>query len=194
MRLFVWVGMSLVIAVLWAPVASAHCDTLNGPVVSAAREALAKGDVTPVLKWVRQEHEAEIREAFQKTLAVRAKGPEARELADAYFFETLVRVHRQGEGTPYTGLKAEGSEAGPGVEAADTALEKASVDSLVQQVQAAAAEGIRARFQEAIESRKHAGSNVVAGRAYVAAYVEFIHYIERLYADAAGPAHHHHED
>ena len=74
----------------------AHCDTLDGPVVKEAQLALEKGDVTGLLKWVRKEHEQEIRDAFARSLAVRVKGKEARELADRYFFETLVRVHRAG--------------------------------------------------------------------------------------------------
>ena len=57
--------------------ACAHCDTLDGPVVMAARAALEKGDVTPVLKWVKKENEEEIRALFKKTLAVRSKGAEA---------------------------------------------------------------------------------------------------------------------
>ena len=51
-----------------------HCDTMDGPVVKTAQAALSKGDVTPVLKWVKPEQEADVREAFKKTLAVR--GPE----------------------------------------------------------------------------------------------------------------------
>ena len=89
--------------------ALAHCDTLDGPVVKDARAALDAKDLTPVLKWVEYEKEGEIREAFQHALAVRALGPEARALADRFFFETLVRVHREGEGAPYTGLKPEGT-------------------------------------------------------------------------------------
>jgi hypothetical protein len=86
-------------------IAGSHCDTLEGPVVMTAKAALDKGDVTPVLKWVKKEHEGEIREAFKNTLAVRKMSPEARKLADKYFFETLVRIHRAGEGAPYTGLQ-----------------------------------------------------------------------------------------
>ena len=78
----------------------AHCDTMNGPVVLAARAALDKGNVTGVLKWVNREHEAEVKAVFQKALAVRAKGPEAKEVADRYFLETLVRLHRQGRASP----------------------------------------------------------------------------------------------
>ena len=56
-----------------------HCDSLEGPVVEDARLALKKGDPTPVLKWVSEEHEGEIREAFEQTLVVRVKGDGARE-------------------------------------------------------------------------------------------------------------------
>ena len=81
----------------------AHCDTLDGPVVQTARIALEKGDIKPLLKWVRVEDKKEIQGAFEKTLAVRAKGAETKELADMYFFETLVRIHRAGEGVEITG-------------------------------------------------------------------------------------------
>src|SRR5210317_1037120 len=118
----------------------AHCDTLDGPVVQTARIALEKGDVTPLLKWVHADDEKEIRVAFQKTLAVRAKGAEAKELADMYFFETLVRIHRAGEGAPYTGLKP-GEAVDPAVALADKALESGSVDKLVDVLTKAMANG-----------------------------------------------------
>ena len=88
-----------------APRGWAHCDSLDGPVVMDARTALEKGDVTPVLKWVKKEHELEIRNVFEQTMTVRAKGEDAKALADMYFFETIVRIHRAGEGEAYTGLK-----------------------------------------------------------------------------------------
>ncbi|HOB97871.1 MAG TPA: DUF6448 family protein [Verrucomicrobiota bacterium] len=37
----------------------AHCDTMDGPVVLAAKSALGTKDVTPVLKWVKEDAEAE---------------------------------------------------------------------------------------------------------------------------------------
>ena len=170
---------------LWSSPAQAHCDTLNGPVVAAAKDALAKGDITPVLRWVKPENESEVREAFKKALAVRGKGPEAKDLADTYFFETLVRIHRAGEGAPYTGLKAE--EVEPPVAAADKALETGSVDALVKMVTEKAVHGIRDRFQATAERRKHANESVAAGREFVEAYVVFTHYVEGIY-NAAAPA------
>lgn len=171
-------------------VAVAHCDTLDGPVVTTAKAALDKGDVTPVLKWVKPEYESEVREAFSKTLAVRAKGPEAKKLADMYFFETLVRIHRAGEGAPYTGLKPAGTDLGPVVAEADRALETGESEGLVKLVTGEAADGIRERFRHAFEKKKHADESVKAGREFVEAYVEFVHYVERLQNDAAASVGH----
>jgi hypothetical protein len=169
--------------------ADAHCDTLDGPVVATAVAALGKGDVTPVLKWVRKQDESEIRELFKKTLSVRSKGPEAGELADRYFFETLVRIHRAGEGAPYTGLQPAGSVE-PSIAAADKALETGSADRLVTMITEAAAKGIRERFAHVAEARKHAEESIEAGRKFVEAYVDYTHYVERLHNDAT--AHHAH--
>ncbi|MFN7943014.1 MAG: DUF6448 family protein [Thermoanaerobaculia bacterium] len=171
-----------------AKAARAHCDTVQGPVVADARIALDRGDITPVLKWLQPENEPEVRAAFQETLAVRPLGREAQRLADRYFFETLVRLHRAGEGAPYTGLKDVAPEAI--IQASDKALASASVDELVKAVSAAAADGIRGRFARALAARKFAERSVAQGREYVEAYVELTHYVERLYDDATSASHH----
>lgn len=190
-RGILWTSV-LLVGFSWAAparYARAHCDTMDGPVVKAAQAALEKGDVTAVLKWIKPQHEGEIREAFKKTLAVRRLGREAKDLADMYFFETLVRLHREGEGAPYTGLQPAGSVE-PVVAASDKALETGSVDELSQEIAHRVAEGIRRRFALAAEKRKHAEENVEAGREFVQAYVEYVHYVERLHADATSPAAH----
>lgn len=170
-------------------IASAHCDTLDGPVVLTAKAALEKGDVTPILKWVKKTDEAEIRELFKKTLIVRGKGKEAKDLADRYFFETLVRIHRAGEGAPFTGLKSEPAE--PIIQAADKALESGSADQLVKHMSEAVAAGIRIRFDKVKEAKKHADESVEKGREFVEAYVLFTHYVERLHMDAVATSEHH---
>jgi hypothetical protein len=170
------------------PTADAHCDTMDGPVVNTARMALEKGDVSPVLKWVRKKDEDEIKAQFEKTLAARKQGKEAKELADRYFFETLVRIHRAGEGAPYTGLKSEPIE--PIIQAADKALDTGSADHLAKHVSASVAAGIGERFNRVKETKKHADESVMKGREFVEAYVEFTHYVERLAADAGGAMHH----
>ena len=170
-----------------------HCDTMDGPVILAAKAALEHQDITPVLKWVKPDGEAEVKAAFTKTLAVRTKGPEARDLADQFFFETLVRVHRAGEGAPFSGLKPAGTPLEPPIEEADKALDTGSADKLVKLVTDEAAAGIRKRFAEALGKKAHAEHNVQAGRQFVAAYVEYVHYVEGLH-NAARTAGHHHEN
>jgi hypothetical protein len=189
------VGIALFASFALPGIASAHCDTMDGPVVAAARAALEKGNIAPVLKWVRPEQESEIRDAFARTLSVRAGGPEAKMLADNYFFETLVRVHRAGEGAPYTGLQPAGTPIEPAIRLADSALASGNADGLVKGLTDRAEEGIRQRFARASEAKKHADENVAAGRRFVEAYVELTHYVERLEHDAvmsatahAGPA------
>ncbi len=147
--------------------------------VKDARVALEKGDVTPVLKWVKKDYEGEIRDAFRQTMAVRAKGEDAKVLADRYFFETLVRLHRAGEGEAFTGLKPAGS-VDPGIEAADKALQSGSARELASRMSAAIAEGIQKRFALALERKKRAADSVDAGREYVEAYVDYIHYVETV--------------
>jgi len=175
---------------LMADKVHAHCDTLNGPVVADARKALALGDVTPLLKWVAADDEELIRTAFQKTLDVRKLGTQARDLADMYFFETLVRIHRAGEGAPYTGLKP-GTAVDPAVALADKALESGSVDKLVNILTDATAKGIRERFQQALKVKKHADESVDAGREFVEAYVIFTHYVEGLHSKIKSASEHH---
>src|SRR5690606_18093316 len=88
---------SVMAGLLLSTPAVAHCDTVDGPVVKDAQRALAGSDVTPVLKWIPKEDEAEIRDAFDMALAVRGESDKVRHVADRYFFETLVRVHRASE-------------------------------------------------------------------------------------------------
>jgi hypothetical protein len=170
--------------------AAGHCDTADGPVVAAARIALEKGEIAPVLKWVRPAAEPEIKAIFSRTLAVRGKGPEARALADQYFFENLVRIHRAGEGEPYTGILPAGTPIDPAVALADQALEGGSPEKLAKGVAHHVEEGIRERFVRAAATRKQADTSVAAGREFVEAYVELTHYVERLHRDATTPAAH----
>lgn len=159
--------------------AFAHCDALDGPVVKAAAAALQSGDLTPALRWVAGEQEGELRAAFADARAVREGGARARALADRYFFETIVRLHRQSEGEPYTGLQAAG-HIPEALADADRAIDNGNVDRLVEAITRRTAEGLRARFGEAMARRAHANDSVEAGRHYVAAYVAFMHHVESL--------------
>ena len=170
------------IALILSPVsASAHCDTMNGPVVLDAAHAIETGNVTPVLKWVPAQDEAEVREAFARTLEVRKTNAAARELADRYFYETVVRIHRMSEGVGYTGLKPATAVA-PAIAAADRALETGDVAGLADLLGSALQTALTERFVDAREARQHADHSVHAGREFVAAYVRFTHFAEAIEA------------
>ena len=104
----VLLGISAIVALFLATPhdASAHCDTLDGPVIQDARKAIAARDISPVLKWVKPKDEKAVQAAFQKVVAGKVKNPE---VAEHKFFETLVKIHRAGEGAPFTGLKPAGT-------------------------------------------------------------------------------------
>lgn len=171
------------------PTLHAHCDTLDGPVVLAARAALDTGDLAPVLIWVKPAEESEVRAAFERARSVRAESKAAAGLADTWFFETVVRLHRAGEGAPYTGLKS-GPVEEPGIVEADHALETGSPDELVAATVKPLEAALRAKYREVRERKEHASHNVEAGRAYVAAYVDYVHFAERLATLATGHAAH----
>ena len=168
--------------------AHAHCDSLDGPVVNAARAALKENDVDLVLIWVLADDAAVIKQAFERTLAVRKLNPEARELADMYFFETLVRIHRAGEGVAYTGLKPSGSDFGPSIPATDKALTTGDIEPVLKLLSGKTEHGVRQRFEEILAKKKSAMNNVQAGRDFVKAYVEYTHYVKRIHDAAARAA------
>ena len=168
-----------------------HCDTFSGPVIQDAKLALEKGSVTPVLKWIKKEYEKEITDLFNKTLLVRTKGNEAKELADMYFFETLVRLHRAGEGEPYTGLKT--AEVEPIVALSDQSLATGQIDELITELNKEAGKNIKELFTVVLEKKKHANDSVEAGREYVTAYVTFMHFVENIHTSLAGTELPHHD-
>jgi len=184
---------ALLSAGLWLGMASrayGHCDTMDGPVIKDAQAALAAEDVTKVLKWVLPQDEPEIKDLFRQVLKVRSQGEPAKSLSERYFFESLVRIHRAGEGAPYTGLKPSG-HVEPVVAASDKALDQKNIDELVKKITQEIDHEIRWRFQTALENKEHIDHSVEAGRAYVRAYIEFTHYVEALHKAVAGSAHGH---
>lgn len=171
--------------------ASAHCDGLDGPVVTAARQALDSGDVNRVLVWVKHGDEPVIRDAFVKAREVRKLNASAKELADHSFYETLVRVHRAGEGEPYTGLKPAGRDLGPALPAGDKAVETGSLEPVVELLTQNVHRGIEQRYERMMALKNYQPDDVAAGQKYVQAYVEYIHAVEKIHAAAASGAHAH---
>ena len=144
-----------------------HCDSLDGPVVKAAAAALEAGDVALVLPYVPAGGEDEVTQAFMLTLAVEPLAPEAKQLADEWFFENVVRIHRAGEGAPFTGLKPAGLSHGPVVPVAERAIESGSPDELVTLLTGMVEEAVRERFDRVMAGKAHANGDVGKNRAYV---------------------------
>ena len=178
----------LALLLFGAESAFAHCDGLDGPVVKSAQKALQTNNVNLVLIWVQKENEPELKAVFQQTLAVRKLSPEGKALADRHLFEALVRLHRAGEGAPYTGLKPAGRDLGPAIPAADRAIESGGTAALETLLVNELRTGIREAFGRVQAKREYDANDLAAGREYVKAYVEYIHFVERLHDATSKPA------
>jgi hypothetical protein len=167
---------------------------MDGPVVTAARQALETKDVKMILPYVPKEGEAEVTRAFEKVIQVRKDGAAARELADLYFFETVVRIHRAGEGAPYTGLKPAGLSEGPVIPVAEKAIESGSPDELVTVLCDTVRTQVLHKFERLMHLKQHAGESVDEAREYVEAMLGLQVWSHKLYQCAEAEAHEaHHE-
>lgn len=158
-----------------------HCDTLDGPVVEAAKKALETGNVNFILPVAPKKAEEELRKAFAETLRVRKQSAEARRLADRWFFENAVRLHREGEGAFYTGLKPAGLDWGPVIPKADTAIQKQDPDEVIRFLSKAVEDHVRKRFEHAMELRNYDPNDVDKARKYTSAMLGFELYSHHLY-------------
>lgn len=169
--------------------AQAHCDSEKGPVATAAHQALEKGNVKLILPYVKPESENELTAAFKQTLEVRKSGGKVMELADRYFIETAIRLHRAGEGAAYVGVTDEATP--KAILVADKAMASGSLDEtyklLDQQIKA----GIQEKYDAVVTARKNAEKlgTVEAHRERVEAELIFEKYIYELstLATAAEP-------
>ena len=159
-----------------------HCDTRDGPVVKAAQNALEHDNINYVLIWVPKKAEEELRKAFEKTMRARKDGKDTKEVADDWFFETTIRLHRAGEGAPYTGLKPAGFDEGPVVPRAEKAIEtgdaKEAIDFIVRTVE----KDLAKRFHHVLEKKEYDVNDVDAGRAYVQAFINYVVWSHHLWA------------
>jgi hypothetical protein len=146
-----------------------HCDALDGPVVHAARDALTANDVDVVLPFVSPEGEPEVRGAFDLARKARAMGGEAADVADRWFFETTVRIHRAGEGAPFAGLKPAGLDVGPVIPTAERALASGSPDELAALLCDTVRSQVELRLAEVIARTPAADATVAERRRYVEA-------------------------
>ena len=166
-----------------------HCDSLDGPVVNAARRALADGDVRLVLPFAPEAAEGEIRNAFQRAAAARRQGGAAAEVAELWFFETAVRLHRAGEGAPFEGLKPAGRGFGPVIPRVEEALELGRPDEVIAFLRAALDRSVRDRFESAMALKRRSADSLRDARAYTSAVLGFEVFAHHLYAQLLAEQH-----
>lgn len=171
-----------------------HCDSMDGPVVTAARKALEAKNVNLILPFVPKEGEVEVIQAFEKAIQLRNDGAVAREVADLYFFEIVVRIHRAGEGAPYTGLKPAGLSEGPVIPIAEKAIETGSPDELVNLLCEVVRKEVLHKFERMMHLKEHADKSVEDAREYVEAMLGLQVWSHKLYGCAIAEPHEaHHE-
>jgi hypothetical protein len=162
---------------------------MDGPVVTAARQALDQGDVAVVLPNVPAHAEPEVSTAFNQALPLHQTGGSAGELADRWFFETVVRLHRAGEGAPYTGLKPAGQDEGPVIPVAERALRTGSADELARLLTEVVADQTKTRLDRAMALKRQEHGSVAAAREYVEAMLGLQVWAHKLYQATIGPHH-----
>lgn len=190
--------MATVIAGFLASPAFAHCDSVDGPVAGAAIEALETGNVNLALPYAPASAEDEIKAAHQMALTARADGKAAAEVADRWFMETVVRLHREGEGATFTGLKPAGINYGPVIPAAEKALETGDPTQVKTLLSGAVEHLLEDRFkaaQKVLESTRktppQTAVEVAEARERVNAEFAFIEYAEGIHAALKAEGHAH---
>jgi hypothetical protein len=186
-----FLNLLILITLVLAPaISQAHCDSMDGPVVQDAQNALETGDITPVLKWVTEEQETEVQATFNEVLEIRDNDLNVQKVADRHFFETVVRLHREAEGAPYTGIKPAGTDFGPAITAADKALKNGSLSEVHQLLMKEIEAGLHHYYEKVQELKDFDPGDVEAARKYVIAYVKYMHYVEPLYQTANSKVEH----
>jgi len=174
-----------------------HCDSLSGPVVTMAKKALETGDVKLILPYVPEQSEGEVIATFDKVLPLHRQSNGAHEIADTFFFETVVRLHRAGEGAPYTGLKPAGADEGPVIPIAEKAIETGSLSELRKLLADSISAQVQERFDHMQHLKRHADESVEKARAYVESMLGFQVWAHKVYLTAIAEPHdkdgeHHH--
>lgn len=164
-------------------VAFAHCDALDGPLVKDAREALETGDVNAVLKWVPKKDEPAVKKALEEALEYKKLSPKLQEVADTSFFEAVIRLHKAGEGRSYEGVKPAGITP-PVISQADKAISTGSSKILYGMMGDLMYKELNRKFENVILKKNFKKDDVEAGREYVKAYTDLVHYVEYVSGEA----------
>lgn len=191
-----FVSLLALVSFVSPSVVSAHCDTLDGPVVSAARKAMETDNVNYILIWVKPEAEDEIRKALKRAQNKKkaAKTKKEKDKAEMELFEILVRIHREGEGAKYEGVKPAGTIE-PEIALADKAVVTGKLGGVLAHIKSEHKKEIIRHLFHALQGKSgYDINNVVAGREFVEAYVTLIHTVEAVIKGHAvsEAAHHHH--
>jgi hypothetical protein len=153
-------------------------------------KALETGNLNFVMIWIPKESETELKSIFEKTLRTRKTGKEMQEVAEDWFFENAIRLHRAGEGAAYTGMKPAGLSEGPVVPRAEKAIEtgdpKESIGFILKTVE----DDLTHRFHHVMEKKKYDVNDVAAGREYVEAFIGWVVYSHHLYVSVTSTAGH----
>lgn len=157
----------------------AHCDSYDGPVIQDALKALSKKDVSYVMKWIKKDQEVEVTTLFNKTVSLKNSDAEIYSIVEKHFLETLVRLHRETEGAPFTGLKPAGSTT-PIVQMADKSIENKEVKNLLTNLNKHIQKVINEKFEKVNALSKVKDNSTSEGRAYVKAYVDYTHTLEAI--------------
>lgn len=160
--------------------AFAHCDSYDGPTIKEAIKALETNNVNLVLKWITPEQEKVIIPLFNKTYSLKAGDKEVYQIVEKHFFETLVRLHRETEGAPFTGLKPAGTTKKI-VQLSDQALDSKDVDTFLVKLNAHIGKVIKEKYEKVVALDKVKNDSPAKGREYVEAYVDFTHTIEAIH-------------
>jgi hypothetical protein len=163
-----------------------HCDTRDGPVVTAAKKALETENLNYVLIWIPEESEEELKDIFERTLRARKAGEESQGVADDWFFENCIRLHRAGEGAPYNGMKPAGLSEGPIVPRAEKAIETGDPRETISFILKTIEEDLMHRFHHVMEKKTYDLNDVTAGREYIEAFIGWVVYSHHLYASVTG--------
>lgn len=159
---------------------SAHCDSYDGPTIKDAIKALETNNVNLVLKWITPEQENEIIPLFNKTYALKSGDKEVLAIVKKHFFETLVRLHRETEGAPYTGLKPAGTTKKI-IQLSDQAVVSKDIDDLLGKLNNHIGKAIREKYERVAALDKVKNDSPEKGREFVEAYVDYTHTIEAIH-------------
>jgi hypothetical protein len=177
-----WAALGMLL--LSAHVLFAYCETLEEPLVRDARKALDQRKVELAFKWADKDREAEIRTAFDRAVKERETSPATAEATDKIFFETLGRVHCEGENFPFLGMNPSGPGVHPVRQEIDRALATDDVDDLSQRINSEVSKGIHERFDKVRQFEAGQQDDVDIARKYVDTYVDYVGYVEKIHKDA----------